>query len=100
MLGAGALHRRALGGSGRGATRRSTIGDMKVVTGTVIDGKVVIEGDTLVEGAKVTILAQDEVESFEASPEQEDALLAAIAEADRAEFVSSQQLLDNLRRTV
>ncbi len=73
---------------------------MKVVTGTVIGGKVVIEGAALAEGAKVTVLAQDEADSFKVSPEQEVELLAAITEADRGDFVSAEQLLDNLRRKV
>jgi hypothetical protein len=73
---------------------------MRVATGIVIGGKVVVEGELLVEGAKVTVLAHDEDETFEVSPEQEAALLAAIAEADRGELVSSDQLLSDLRRTV
>lgn len=72
---------------------------MNVATGIVIGGKVVVEGDVLVEGAKVTVLTHDDDETFELSPEQEDALLAAISEADRGEFVSTEQLLDDLQRS-
>jgi hypothetical protein len=70
---------------------------MRVATGKVIDGKVVVEGDALVEGTTVTVLSPDEDETFEATPEQEQALLAALAEADRGELISSQDLLDELR---
>lgn len=58
----------------------------------------VVEGDALIEGTKVVVLAQDEAEAFEVSPAQEEELVAAIAEADRGEFVSSNRLLDDLRR--
>lgn len=70
---------------------------MKVATGKVIGGKVVVEGDVLVEGAEVTVLTHDD-ETFEVSAEEEDALLAAISEADRGELISSDQLLEDLRR--
>jgi len=43
---------------------------MKVMTGTVVDGKVVIEGEPLTNGSKVTILApEDDDDTFELSPE-------------------------------
>jgi hypothetical protein len=63
---------------------------VRIATGRVVGGKVVVEGDALIEGTKVVVLAQDEVEAFEVSPEQEEELVAAIAEADRGEFVSSK----------
>jgi len=73
---------------------------MRVASGKVIDGKVVVAGDALSEGATVTVLARDDDETFEASPEQEAALLSAIAEAERGDFVSSDQLLASLHRSV
>jgi hypothetical protein len=73
---------------------------MKIATGKVIGGKVVVEGDALTEGATVTVVARESDETFEVSPEQEAALLDAIAEADRGNFVSPDQILENLRRPV
>ncbi len=73
---------------------------MKVSSGKVIGGKVVVEGEPLTEGATVTILARDEDETFEASAEQEAALLAAIEEAECGDLISSNQLLASLRRSV
>jgi hypothetical protein len=70
---------------------------MKVATGTVVGGKVVVEGDVLVEAAKVTVLTHEDDETFELTPEQEGALLAAISEADCGEFVSSEQLIKDLQ---
>jgi hypothetical protein len=71
---------------------------MRVATGTVIGGKVVLTGDSFAEGAVVTILARDDDETFVASPEQEADLLSAIADVESGGSVSSDQLLERLRR--
>ena len=70
---------------------------MKVATGRVVGGKVVLEGVSLDEGTSVTVLAKDE-EGFELTPEQEAELLLSIAEADRGETVSTDEVLANLAR--
>ena len=72
---------------------------MRVATGKVVNGRVVVEGTAFDEGAVVTILARDEDETFDLSPEQEAELLLAIAEAERGEVVPADQLLKNLRHT-
>ena len=72
---------------------------MRVATGKVIDGRVVVEGAAFDEGAVVTILARDDDETFDLSPEQEAELLIAIAEAERGEVIPADQLLKNLRHT-
>ena len=71
---------------------------MKVATGTVVDGKVVVEGATLAEGSTVTVLLRDDQEAFDLTPEEEIELLASIAEIERGEFISGDQLLERLRR--
>lgn len=71
---------------------------MKVATGTVIDGKVVVEGETLAEGSTVTVLLREDDEAFELTPEEEEQLLESIAEIERGEFISGEQLLERLRR--
>ena len=71
---------------------------MRVATGTVVGGKVVLSDGSFAEGAVVTVLARDDGETFVASPEQEAALLGAIAELDRGDSISSQELLERLRR--
>lgn len=73
---------------------------MRVATGTVVGGKVVLNGDSFAEGAIVTILARDDDETFVASPEQEAELLSAIAEVESGDSISSEQLLERLRRLV
>lgn len=71
---------------------------MKIATGTVVGGKVILSGDSFAEGAVVTILARDDDETFVASPEQEAELLSAIAEIECGDSISSEQLLERLRR--
>jgi hypothetical protein len=69
---------------------------MQVTTGTVVNGKVVVEGTTLPEGAVVAVLSRGAEESFKLSSMQEDELLAAIAEIERGEFVGLEELLASL----
>ncbi len=69
---------------------------MRVATGTVVGGHVVVEGEPLAEGAKVTVVLQEDGETFEASPEEEAILLRSIAEADRGELVDFDEVLSLL----
>jgi len=71
---------------------------MKVSTGRVVGGKVILEGEPLAEGSVVTVVAREDDEPFEVSPEEERALLEAIAQADRGQVVSWEQLREQLRR--
>jgi len=74
--------------------------DMRVATGHVEGGKVVLEGDTWEEGTQVTVLAPDLLETEEAvelSPGEEAELLEALAEADAGDFVDGEQFLQELR---
>jgi len=71
---------------------------MQVTTGTVINGRVVVEGSSLPEGTLVTVLSRGANEAFFLSHEEEDELLHAIAEIDRGESISLEDLLDTLPR--
>jgi hypothetical protein len=71
---------------------------MRVTTGTVIGGMVVVEGVPLVEGSVVTVLSREPDEPFALSAKDEDELLAAMAEIERGEFVSPKELLESLRK--
>jgi hypothetical protein len=71
---------------------------MKVATGRIVDGKVVLEGEPLAEGSVVTVVATEDDEAFDVSPEEERALLAAIAQAERGQVVSWEELREQLRR--
>ena len=71
---------------------------MKVATGTVIDGKAVVEGESLAEGTKVTVVLREDEEFFDLTPEQEAELRASIAEIERGEYITEDELLERLRR--
>ena len=72
---------------------------MKVATGRVVEGKVVLEGEPLTEGSVVTVVVREDDETFDLSPGEERALLDGIAHADRGQVVSWEVLREQLRRT-
>ncbi len=69
---------------------------MEITTGKVVAGRVEVEGE-LPEGALVTVLIRDAEETFEADPELEAMLLESIAQGERGERISSEELLRELR---
>ncbi len=71
---------------------------MQVATGTVVGGKVIVEGLDLAEGETVTVLTQEPEEEVHLSPDEEAELLEAIAEADRGETISAEELFARLDR--
>ena len=72
---------------------------MQVFSARVRDGAIVPEdGVTLPEGAKVTVIADDDRQPFETTAEEESELLEAIAGVERGETVRAQDLLERLRR--
>ena len=71
---------------------------MKIASGKVVGGKVVVEDMALQEGASVTVLAHDGERAFTLSPEEEAELLLSIAKADRGETVSAEEVLAKLAR--
>jgi len=71
---------------------------MRLTTGIVVDGKIVVEGEPLPEGTVVTIIARQDEETFEIPPELEADLLESIAQADRGETISADEVLARLRR--
>lgn len=58
---------------------------MIIATGRVRNGKIEFDDDALPEGTKVTVIAREGEETFALDPEDEAALLAAIAEAEGGE---------------
>jgi hypothetical protein len=71
---------------------------MQLATETVVGGQIAVEGDTLPEGAVVTILAREADETFQVPPEVEAELLESIAQAERGETISAEELLKRLRQ--
>jgi hypothetical protein len=69
---------------------------MKIATGTVTQGAIVIEGQSFSEGEKVTVLSYGTGEPFRVSPDEKRMLLESMAQADRGEFVDVDDLLAEL----
>jgi redox-sensitive bicupin YhaK (pirin superfamily) len=69
---------------------------VKIATGTVTHGTIVVEGEAFTEGEKVTVLSHGDREPFRVSPEEKRLLLESIAQADRGEFVDVDELLAEL----
>ncbi len=68
---------------------------MRVASGKVVHGKVVYEGE-LPEGADVTLLAYEPEETFEVTPELKAVLLESIAQCERGETISAEDLLQEM----
>jgi len=73
---------------------------MRVATGRVIDGKVVVEGEPLVEGSTVTVFLPEPDEEIELTPVEESRLAQAVREADEGDFIEedAERFLDELDR--
>jgi hypothetical protein len=69
---------------------------MEIVTGEVVDGKVVVEGGVLREGAKVTVVLETNDEPS-LSPEQNELLVRSVEQANRGEVVDGWELLRELK---
>ena len=77
---------------------RSTLPVMKVASGKIVGGKVVVDGVPFEEGALVTVLARKDENGFTLSPDEEAEILLSIAEADRGETISAEEVLAKLAR--
>lgn len=71
---------------------------MKVISGTVVSGKIEVPIDALAEGDRVAILARDSTEPIQLTPEQEDELVASVEDIRRGKYVDGQDLVSDLRR--
>ena len=69
---------------------------MQVATGIVVNGRIVLEGVPLAEGAKVTVVTRGADESFTLTTVAEDELLESLAEVERGQFLCLEELLATL----
>ena len=69
---------------------------MQVATGTVVNGKIVLEGVPLEEGAVVAVVTRGADEGFRLAEAQENELLEAMAEIEQGEYVTLEDLLLSL----
>ena len=68
---------------------------MRITKGTVVEGRIVVEGEPLSEGSSVTVLVAEEG-GFTLGAEEEAALLAAMDEAGRGELLDAEDVLKRL----
>jgi hypothetical protein len=71
---------------------------MQIASGTIVGGKVVVEGLSLPDGTPVTVLARGDEVAVRLPLQQEAELLDALDEADREEGISAEELFARLRR--
>lgn len=72
---------------------------MRVATGTVVSGKVVLDDAAIADGTDVYVLTRDVDDGAPAlSPEELADLEAGIAEADQGDMISGEEFLERLRR--
>jgi len=71
---------------------------MRITTGTVISGKVVIRGPAIADGTDVYVLTREVGETSDLSSEELADLEAGIAEADQGDLISGATFFQHLRR--
>jgi len=69
---------------------------MRITTGKVVGGKIVIDDAPLTEGQSVTVLAPEQGETFELDGKAEAALVAAMRELDSGQALVGDDLLATL----
>ncbi len=70
---------------------------MRVSSGRVVAGHIVMEGEPLPDGTSVTVLARESDESFLLDPAAEAELLLSLAEADRGELIPAEDVMRTFR---
>lgn len=71
---------------------------MQLVSGTIVDGKVVLEGTPLPDGTVVTVFAQDTERAVQLTPALLAELNEALDDADREPGISAEAMFDKLRK--
>ena len=71
---------------------------MGIATGTVVAGKVVVDGMDLPEGSTVTVLTLEPDEELRLTEDEEAELLETIAEVERGDTISVEELFRRLDR--
>jgi hypothetical protein len=71
---------------------------MRVATGTVISGKVVLDGPVIADGTDVYVLTRGASDAAVLSDEELAELEAGLAEADQGDVIAGDAFLAQLRR--
>ena len=72
---------------------------VRVSSGRVVSGHIVIEGEPLPDGSVVAVLAREADKSFELDAIAEAELLLSLAEADRGELIPAEEVFRTFRDT-
>lgn len=71
---------------------------MQAVAGTIVGGKVVLEGAAFPEGTAVTVFAQETAGAVQLTPGLLAELNEALDDADRELGISAETMFDKLRK--
>ena len=71
---------------------------MRVATGTVVKGMIVVDDSEFKDGTDVFILTREREDEVHRSPEELADLEAGIAEADQGEMIPGDEFFARLRR--
>jgi predicted transcriptional regulator len=71
---------------------------MRVASGTVVSGRVVIDDAEFIDGTEVVVISREQEAAVHLSPDELAELEAGIAEADRGETISGDELFARLGR--
>lgn len=71
---------------------------MRIATGTVVNGRIVVHDPEIKDGTEVFVLTRETEDEVRLSPEELAELEAGIAEADRGEMISGDEFFARLRR--
>jgi hypothetical protein len=71
---------------------------MQLATGTVVEGKVVLNGVRLPDGTQVTVIAPEKDVALRLSPSLQAELEDALAEADVEDGIPAEELLAQLQK--
>jgi hypothetical protein len=70
---------------------------MELLTGKIVEGKVVLDGDSFAEGTLVTVIANSGETSVRLPKALQMELEEALEEADREEGISGGEMLEKLK---
>ena len=70
---------------------------MRITSGKVVSGSVVLEGEPLPDGTPVTVLVREADESFELDAVAEAELLLSLAEADQGKLIPAEEVMKIFR---
>lgn len=71
---------------------------MRVTSGTVVSGKVILAEPSLADGTDVLVVTREREAEVHFSPAELAELAAGIAEADRGETIPGDEFFERLRR--